>query len=117
MFPTGIAGAALVVLRSLVAVTVLADSIAWWTPGSVQIVPGVAALVALCLIPGFLTPYGAAACCVLELALVVMTSAPDRFHLVVSAFTAAVTVVPGPGAYSVDARLFGRKLIKIPPTR
>lgn len=117
MFPTGSAGVALVVLRSIVAVTVFVNSSACWPMGSTHVVRGIAALVSLCLLLGFLTPYCATASCVLELALLVTTHASNRFELVISTLTAAATAVLGPGAYSVDARLFGRKLIKIPPGR
>ena len=117
MFPTASAGVALVVLRSIVAVAVLVSSCAYSPMDLTYIVRGVAILVALCLFIGFLTPYCAALCCFLELALLVITHVPNRFQLVMSALTAAATVALGPGAYSVDARLFGRKLIKIPPGR
>jgi len=117
MFPSGSAGVALVVLRSVVAVTVLVNARACWSMGSSLIVGGIAALVGLCLFLGFLTPYCAALACFLELALLVVTHAPDKLQLWMSALTAAATVVLGPGAFSVDARLFGRKLIKIPPGR
>lgn len=117
MFPAGSAGAALVVLRSIVAVAIFVNSSACGPTGSNHIVRGVAALVALCLLLGYLTPYCAAVSCLLELALLVGTHAPNRFQLVTSALTAAATVVLGPGAYSVDARLFGRRLIKIVPGR
>ena len=117
MFPTGIAGVALVALRSIVAVRLFVDVSAGWPAGSVHLVVGVAALVALCLFVGLLTPYCAAVCCLLELALLVTTGVPHRFQLGMSALTAAAAAALGPGAYSVDARLFGRKLITIPPGR
>jgi hypothetical protein len=115
MFPAGSAGIALVVLRSIVAVTVLISTVKCWAPSSAFVVDVVAAVVALCLFAGFLTPYCAALSCLLELVLVVTSDASNRLQLGMSALTAAATVALGPGAYSIDARLFGRKVIKIPP--
>jgi uncharacterized membrane protein YphA (DoxX/SURF4 family) len=117
MFPSGSAGIALVVLRSVVAVTVLGNAAACWPTGFSLIVGVLAALLALFLFLGFLTPYCAAVSCILELALLFTTHAPNRLQLGLSALTAAAIIGLGPGAYSVDARLFGRKLIKIPPGR
>jgi uncharacterized membrane protein YphA (DoxX/SURF4 family) len=117
MFPTGSAGIALVVLRSVVAITVLVNARTCWPMGASLIVEGIAALVGLCLFLGFLTPYCAALACFLELVLLVATGAPSTLQLGLSALTAAAAVVLGPGAYSIDGRLFGRKLIKIPPGR
>jgi uncharacterized membrane protein YphA (DoxX/SURF4 family) len=117
MFPSGCAGIALVVLRSVVAVTVLVNATICWPTGFSLVVGAIAALVGLFLLLGFLTPYCATASCFLELALLVTAHAPNRLQLGLSALTAAATIGLGPGAYSVDARLFGRKLIKIPPGR
>jgi hypothetical protein len=117
MFPTGSAGIALLVLRLVVAVTVLINTIRCWAPDSAHLVDIAVALVAVCLFLGFLTPYCAAVSCLLELILLVTTGASNRLQLGLSALTAAATVVLGPGAYSIDARLFGRRLIKIPPGR
>ena len=117
MFPTGSAGIALVILRSVVAVTVLVNAMTCWPMGSTLIVEGIAALVGLCLFLGFLTPYCAAASCFLEFVLLVATDSPNKLQLGMSALTAAAIVVLGPGAYSIDARLFGRQLIKILPGR
>ena len=117
MFPTGSAGIALTVLRSVVAVTVLVNAAECCPRGFSLIVGAIATFVGLFLLLGFLTPYCAATTCVLELALLISTEAPNKLQLGLSALTAAATVVLGPGAYSIDARLFGRKLIKIPPGR
>ena len=115
MFPTGQAGIALVILRSVVAVTVFVDTGRLWTLGCAPLVDGIVALIGLFLLLGLLTPYCAAISCFLELVLVVMTDHSEGFHLGMSALTGAATAVLGPGAYSLDARLFGRKLITIPP--
>ena len=117
MFPEGRAGVALGVLRCIVAATVFVESGACRPTGATQIVQAIAAIAALCLLPGFLTPYAAALCCLLDLTLLLTAHAPNGFELSTSALTAAVASVLGPGAYSVDARLFGRKLIEVPPRR
>jgi uncharacterized membrane protein YphA (DoxX/SURF4 family) len=115
MFPTGSVGIALGVLRSVVAVTLFVNAATCWPSGLSLVVSGTAALVGLLLLLGLFTPYGAAASCIMELALLVTGRSANGFELVTSALTAATTVILGPGAYSVDARLFGRRLIKIPP--
>ena len=117
MFPDGRAGVALSLLRCIVATTTLVESSACRSTGTSQLVQAVAALCALGLLPGFLTPYAAAACCLLDLTLLLTAHAPAGYELLMSALTAMVAGVLGPGAYSVDARLFGRKFIEVPPRR
>ncbi len=117
MFPTGSVGVALAVLRSVVALTVLVNAAGCWPSGFSLIVGTIAGLVGLFLLVGFLTPYFAAAACFMDLVLLVTGHFTNTLQLATSALTTATTVVLGPGAYSVDARLFGRRLIKIPPGR
>lgn len=117
MFPTGSAGIALVVLRSVVAITVLIDVNAHWTLGPGLIVNGVAAVASFGLLIGFLTPCWAGMACLMELVLLAITRGANGIQLGMSALTAGAAAVLGPGAYSVDARIFGRKLITIPSRR
>lgn len=114
MFPTGSAGIALVVLRSVVAVTVVDNARTCWPVGSSLIIEVIATLVGLCLFLGFLTPYCAALSCLLEFTFLITTATSNHLQLGMSALTASAQVALGPGAYSLDARLFGRQLIKIP---
>ncbi len=76
----------------------------------------------VCLLGGFITPFAAALVGLIHLGLLlswVPEPAPSLFGTWFSAifFIAVSTALAflGPGAYSVDARLFGRREIIIPP--
>ncbi|MGA8908312.1 MAG: hypothetical protein WB524_11880 [Acidobacteriaceae bacterium] len=116
MFPAGVAGAALIFLRISVVATLMVDGAAHrslllslWT-ALLYLLP------ALCLTMGFLTPYSAIVCCIIQLAELV-TGGTNEFHLAVSILNAAILAVLGPGAYSVDARIFGRRILDVTPRR
>jgi len=111
------AGVALVVLRAVVAVTLIVETHRAYILGWAHALDAFVALVGLFLFLGLLTPYCAALCCLLNLGLLVANGISNGFELGMAALTAASMVALGPGAYSLDARFFGRKLIKIPPGR
>jgi uncharacterized membrane protein YphA (DoxX/SURF4 family) len=117
MFPTGSAGIALLVLRCVVAVKALIDANRCWAFGSAPALDALKVLLALCLFLGLLTPYCAAVASLLEVGLLVSTGFSTGYAFGLCALTAACAAVLGPGAYSLDARLFGRKLITIQPGR
>jgi hypothetical protein len=117
IFPTGMAGVALVVLRSVVAITVIIETRSFSAPGWTHVLDALVPLVGLFLFLGFATPYCAALCCIVDFALLVAKGVPNGFQFGMAGLTAASMVALGPGAYSLDARFFGRKLIKIPPGR
>ena len=71
-------------------------------------------LPALCLIAGFLTPYSAILCCIVQMAELVIGGA-NEFHVAISILDAAILAVLGPGAYSIDARIFGRRILDAIP--
>ena len=113
VFPTGMPGIGLLLLRVSVAAVLLVDGTAhwtlvtsWWTFLLVAVPAG-----ALCL--GFLTPYAASLCCVIELGVLWVTKA-EEFHLIIALIPSVVVAMVGPGAYSLDARIFGRRLLTLP---
>ena len=114
MFPTGLPGLALIFLRLSVAGAVLWTGLfivsqmmsvwAW--------VILVTALLALCA--GFLTPY-IASCAALLNAWVLFSLGPDQKSAVAIFLLAAISLaIIGPGAYSLDGRLYGRRRVVIP---
>jgi uncharacterized membrane protein YphA (DoxX/SURF4 family) len=111
------AGVALIVLRCIVAMTVVVETYKHFAPGCSPVIDAFAVLVGLFLFLGFLTPYCAVLSCFVELAFFVGAGIQSGFQFGMSALTAACAAVLGPGAYSLDARFFGRKVIKIPPRR
>jgi uncharacterized membrane protein YphA (DoxX/SURF4 family) len=125
-FPGGIAGISLLVLRAVLGVAVAAEgafyiwgpgaSISAWCLGITAIASGAM------LVFGFLTPFvgllvGVGAVALLLSLLPVCTpNVFDSKPALIFALTMLFTVVgAGPGRYSVDARMFGRREIIIPP--
>jgi uncharacterized membrane protein YphA (DoxX/SURF4 family) len=127
-FPSGRPGIGLLILRAAVGLTATAEgifylsgpsnpSLAKWLPGVVLIASGAA------LAAGFLTPVAGflVGLCFVGIALS-WFPAPSwgmrdgRLLAYGMIITAAAIVLLGPGAFSFDGRLFGRREIVIPPS-
>lgn len=115
MFPRGWPGIALLLLRLALGATLLnlvpglPTNLDWaWA----DLVPS---LVALLISVGILTPLTSVLCVVVEIvAWHVTTGALQAIHICAVLVAVAVTML-GPGAYSLDARIFGRRQIVFPP--
>jgi putative oxidoreductase len=73
----------------------------------------VAAGAAALLLVGFWTPVAGALMAITELCLAFSHSHDPWIHILLGTLGASLAML-GPGAWSVDARLFGRKRIQIP---
>ena len=115
-FPDGWPGTGLVFLRAVAAVPPIQHAIATLMTGSL-LAPASLQFVAVCsatlLAIGLWTPIAGAAMALVELFLAFTYPADLWMHITAGAVAAALAML-GPGAWSVDARLFGRKRIEIP---
>lgn len=116
MFPPGLPGLALLLLRLSVAVALLLHAYAHQDglPGWIH---GTAILISLVVSVGYLTPIAAAAAlaCHVLVWLEVGAQADVVVVALVPAIDALALALLGPGAYSVDSRRFGRRLVVLPP--
>jgi uncharacterized membrane protein YphA (DoxX/SURF4 family) len=117
MFPAGAAGAALFALRVAVMATLLFDgAIHAIQPTSLWALSGLA-IVALFLCLGLFTPYCSVFCILAQSYLLLRYGDSDEFHLALNIVISLVLALLGPGAYSLDARIFGRRRLVLPPHR
>lgn len=108
MFPAGLPGVALVLLRIAVAIgTVMSD------PHAPHWLAALGGLIVLALCLGGLTPIFAALSLGLQCVSWVLVGGDPALRMLASLVTIAVLLL-GPGAYSFDARRFGRKRMTFP---
>lgn len=113
-FPQGLPGIGLVLLRAAVAIPLVQQAIVGLLNASPPAPLGlVAAGAALLLLVGLWTPVAGVLVAVAELGLALSHPAESWTFVHVGTLGAALAML-GPGGWSVDARLFGRKHIQIP---
>ena len=110
-FPDRWRGFALLLLRVLVAVSVIVRTIAYLRTAETLAGWSIVVLLlasAACLLLGFATPVAAV--------LIGLTSLYPLQDLEIVVLATVIALL-GPGAFSIDARMFGRREILIPVTR
>jgi uncharacterized membrane protein YphA (DoxX/SURF4 family) len=111
MFPAGAAGWGLVLLRVCAAGMLVRNSIVdppvpiptWQIAGVIILVT------AFCL--GVFTPVSCCISAVMQIFLVVHAHQSNPYHIAFTFCVTAALFLLGPGAFSLDSRLFGRRLI------
>ena len=104
-FPTGWPGFGLLLLRVLVAFLIVTQTTVFsgWLTAAVVLTSGG------CLLLGFMTPISAVVTGLLSL--ILTFSGVSAIEII--ALTTAIALL-GPGAFSIDARMFGRREVLIP---
>jgi hypothetical protein len=112
MFPPGGPGIGLLLLRISVAGALVVTGV---NRSGVSSFFWVAALlIALSLTAGFLTQYLSLIACVSGIVIFVARTLHLDLILALLILNASALALVGPGAYSIDARLFGRRVVVVP---
>lgn len=114
-FPDGWPGTGLVFLRAVTAIPLvqfIAGPLAPILPFAIDLQLLAAGCSALLMV-GLWTPIAGLLMAIAQLSLLLFHFSSWSMHIVLAALGAALAMI-GPGAWSVDAHLFGRKRIRIP---
>ncbi|HEY5756751.1 MAG TPA: hypothetical protein VIU34_13060 [Steroidobacter sp.] len=114
MFPRGRPGIALLLLRASVVITLLADCLAHRAAPSIWIQAG-SIPIAVALSLGFLTPIAATATLIVHILIWLLIDFSPWSIVIVATLDAVALALLGPGAYSIDAYRFGRRVLVLPP--
>jgi hypothetical protein len=113
MFPPGMPGIALVFLRVSVALTVLLHGYARYEELPAWLLLALL-LLAILVVVGFLTPILALLALTVQFIAPLGPAVPGAGAVAVSVFNALALALLGPGAYSLDAIRFGRRVVDLP---
>jgi len=115
MFPTGLPGVALFLLRISVIGMLFDSTVQSSSTGNVSLWESIAlAVIVLLLVCGAFTPIASALSIILEAICWPAWDGIRSLEFSVRAIVMVALFLLGPGAYSVDSKMFGRRLI-LPP--
>lgn len=114
MFPAGLPGLALLLVRISVALALLITDFAH-RHALPDWIHGLAALIAIALSMGYLTPIAAATALAFHALLWLGIGSDSTAVAIIFALDAIALALLGPGAYSIDSYRFGRRVVVLPP--
>jgi uncharacterized membrane protein YphA (DoxX/SURF4 family) len=116
-FPNEWPGAGLLLLRLTLAGALFADAAAALNGTAAQVIAGGGAILTGVLIAiGLWTPIAGVGVLLLQLGLILMAGGAVGPHALLAAIGLCLALL-GPGAWSIDARLFGRRRVEIKQLR